>query len=230
MSPSSAGRAATAQIFPPAADTSLRLTMILLALAIAMLGIGGWARVRSPWETQEGLAEHQPVPFSHKHHVGDSGIDCRYCHTSVETSARAGLPATHICMTCHSQLWTGAEMLAPVRKSMATRRPLVWHRVAQVPDYVYFNHSIHVARGVGCVECHGRIDKMPLTWRAKPFQMQFCLDCHRDPGPHLRPPQLVTQMEPLGWSEAEKRRYGERVMAAHRIDPKTLTNCEMCHR
>ena len=99
-----------------------------------------------------------------------------------------------------------------------------------MPDYVYFNHSIHVARGVACVECHGRIDTMPLTQQAKPFQMQFCIDCHQDPAPHLRPPDKVTQMAPLNWSAAEQRRYGERVMAAHRIDPKKLVNCEMCHR
>jgi len=203
---------------------------LLCVCAAALLGIAGWTRVRSPYETQQGWVQHQPVPFSHKHHVADAGIDCRYCHSSVETSAHAGLPATHVCMTCHSQLWAGAEVLAPVRDSLATGRPLVWHRVAQVPDYVYFNHSIHVARGVACVECHGRIDTMPLIQQAKPFQMQFCIDCHQDPAPHLRPPDKVTQMAPLSWSAAEQRRYGERVMAAHRIDPKKLVNCEMCHR
>lgn len=133
-------------------------------------------------------------------------------------------------MTCHSQLWTGADALEPVRKSLASGKPLVWHRVAQLPDYVYFNHSIHVARGVACIECHGRVDKMPLMQRAKPFEMRFCLECHRDPAPHLGPPDQVTRMQPLGWSEAEKRAYGERVMRAHRIDPGKLDNCEICHR
>lgn len=174
--------------------------------------------------------QDQPVPFSHKHHVADDGIDCRYCHTSVEVSQHAGLPPTHTCMTCHSQLWTGAGVLEPVRKSLLTGKPIHWQRVAQLPDYVQFDHSIHIDRGVACVECHGRIDRMPLTWRAKPFQMQFCLNCHRDPAPHLRPPELVTRMEPLGWSEERRRAYGERVMRAHRIDPKTLDNCEICHR
>jgi formate-dependent nitrite reductase cytochrome c552 subunit len=133
-------------------------------------------------------------------------------------------------MSCHSQLWTGAGVLEPVRRSFASGQPIRWQRVAQLPDYVQFDHSIHVDRGVACVECHGRIDKMPLTRRAKPFQMQFCLECHRDPAPHLRPAELVTRMEPLGWSEEKKRAYGERVMRAHRVDPKTLDNCGICHR
>jgi len=174
--------------------------------------------------------QDQPVPFSHKHHVADVGIDCRYCHTGAETSADAGLPPTHTCMTCHSQLWTEAGVLAPVRKSMETGTPIRWNRVAQLPDYVYFDHSIHVARGVGCVECHGRVDEMPLTMRAQPFQMQFCLDCHRNPADRLRPPELETQMTPLGWSEPRKRTFGEEVMRKHRIDPRVLDNCEVCHR
>lgn len=219
-----------AQVFSPAADTWLRLTVLAAALVLLTLLLGGWDFIDSSYRTQVGWVTDQTVPFSHKHHVTDAGIDCRYCHTGVETSARAGLPSTHICMTCHSQLWTGADMLAPVRASLATGRPLVWNRVAQLPDYVYFDHSIHVSRGVACVECHGRVDRMPLTARARPFQMQFCLDCHRDPAPHLRPLQLVTRMAPLDWSDAEKRRYGGRVMRAHRIDPATLDNCGICHR
>lgn len=194
------------------------------------LALGGWDYAKSSYQSQVGWVQDQPVPFSHKHHVGDDGIDCRYCHTSVEESPRAGLPPTHTCMTCHSQLWTGARVLDPVRQSLVTGEPIRWQRVAQLPDYVQFDHSIHIDRGVACVECHGRIDRMPLTWRAKPFQMQFCLACHRDPAPHLRPPELVTQMGLLGWDEARKRAYGEQVMRAHRIDPKTLDSCEICHR
>ncbi|EZP74469.1 c(7)-type cytochrome triheme domain protein [Sphingomonas paucimobilis] len=194
------------------------------------LALGGWDYARSSYQSQVGWVQDQPVPFSHKHHVGDDGIDCRYCHSSVESGQQAGLPPTHTCMTCHSQLWTGAGMLEPVRQSLLTGRPIQWQRVAQLPDYVQFDHSIHINRGVACVECHGRVDRMPLTSRAKPFQMQFCLDCHRDPAPHLRPRELVTRMEPLGWSEAQRRAYGERVMRAHRIDPKALDNCGVCHR
>ncbi|WP_205452145.1 cytochrome c3 family protein [Sphingobium estronivorans] len=201
-----------------------------MALFVLGLALGGRDYARSSYQSQVGWVQDQPVPFSHKHHVGDEGIDCRYCHTSVEDSEHAGLPPTHTCMTCHSQLWTGAKVLEPVRQSLLTGRPIRWQRVAQLPDYVQFNHSIHVNRGVACIECHGRIDQMPLTWRARPFQMQFCLDCHRDPAPHLRPRQWVTRMAPPDWSEAQKRAYGERVMQAHRIDPKTLDNCEICHR
>jgi hypothetical protein len=190
----------------------------------------GAGLVRNPFWTQEGWVQDQPVPFSHKHHVGDDGIDCRYCHTGAETGAVAGLPPTHTCMTCHSQLWTGAPALAPVRQSYATGKPLVWNRVAQLPDYVYFDHHVHVANGVACVECHGRMDEMPLTWRAKPFTMDFCVDCHRHPEKALRPPAMVTRMD---WSGVDKdvlRDYGIRIAAHKGLDPNRLTNCETCHR
>jgi hypothetical protein len=204
----------------------------MLAFGLALVGLflvlGGY--VSAGYQTRVGWVREQPVPFSHKHHVGDDGIDCRYCHTSVETSARAGLPATHICMTCHSQLWTGAPMLAPVRQSLASGRPLEWRRVAQLPDYVYFNHSIHISRGVPCVECHGRVDRMPLMARAKPFTMQFCLSCHRDPAPHLRPASQVTRMDWSGYTNREQRAFAAAAMRRHRIDPAKLDNCELCHR
>lgn len=193
-----------------------------------LLGGAGW--VNSTALTEVGWVKDQPVPFSHRHHVGELGIDCRYCHTGVESSPRANLPPTHTCMTCHSQLWTGADVLAPVRQSLATGRPLHWNRVAQLPDYVYFNHSIHIARGVPCATCHGRIDRMPLTWRAKPFQMQWCLACHRDPAPQLRPPEQVTMMPPPQWNEAKARRYGEEVIRRAHIDLSRMDNCELCHR
>jgi hypothetical protein len=170
------------------------------------------------------------VPFSHKHHVADDGIDCRFCHAGAETGARAGLPPTHTCMTCHSQLWNGADVLAPVRASLAKDRPIHWRRVARLPDYAQFNHSVHVTRGIACVECHGRIDRMPLTARAKPFEMRFCLECHRDPAAHIGPPDQVTRMAPRGWDVAEQRRYGEAAVRVHHIDPVRLANCETCHR
>ena len=218
------------QIFSPSADTWLRLCVLAVALLSggALMAAGGYAG--STYSDQVGWTQDQPVPFSHKHHVGDDGIDCRYCHTTVETSARAGLPPTHVCMTCHSQIWTGAQVLAPVRQSFATGRPIPWMRVAQVPDFVFFNHSIHVKRGVACVECHGRIDKMALTYRAKPFQMQWCLDCHRDPAPHLRPAGEVTMMPPPARPDAAARLYGDAVIRAHHIDLARLSNCETCHR
>jgi hypothetical protein len=135
-------------------------------------------------------------------------------------------------MTCHSQIWTNAAMLAPVRRSLAENRPLVWHRVARLPDYVYFNHSIHVARGVPCATCHGRIDRMPLTVQAQPFQMQWCLDCHRNPAPRLRPPDQVTRMDWSDWDRHPERHagFGAAVMKAHHIDPSKLTDCDVCHR
>ncbi len=218
------------QIFRPSADTWLRLAAATLALLLGggLASAGGFAG--STYANQVGWVEDQPVPFSHKHHVGDAGIDCRYCHTNVEQGARAGLPSTHVCMTCHSQIWTGAEVLAPVRASYANDEPIAWMRVSQLPDFVYFNHSIHVQRGVPCVECHGRIDTMPLTYRAEPFQMQWCLDCHRDPAPHLRPIGEVTMMPPPPRADAQARRYGEQLIRAHQIDLGRLVNCETCHR
>jgi hypothetical protein len=220
-----------AQIFTPAADTWLRATTVatIFLLTLGAFFFAGY--VNSDYATGVGMVIDQPVPFSHKHHVGDLGIDCRMCHTGVETSANAGLPPTHTCMTCHSQLWTGAAALAPVRQSLAEDKPLVWNRVAEVPNYVFFNHAIHVNRGVPCVACHGRVDEMPLTRRAHPFLMRFCTDCHRDPGPSLRPPGEVTRMDWAGWDAVpEHRRYGVKAMKHFGIDPSRLINCETCHR
>lgn len=216
------------QIFPPSADLWARVVLALLLL----LGIGAGALVaglvNSDFLTGIGLPPSQPVPFSHRHHAGGLGIDCRYCHLSVETSAEAGLPPTHVCMSCHSQLYTGQEMLAPVRHSLAEDLPLHWHRVAKLPGYVYFNHSIHLAKGVGCADCHGRIDRMAATAMAKPFHMAFCLDCHRDPGPHLRPLGHITDMEwHPGPDQAEQ---GKRLIASRRIDLGRITDCATCHR
>ncbi|VWX47359.1 cytochrome c3 family protein [Novosphingobium sp. 9U] len=218
------------QVFSPSADTWLRAGLAALVVVVlgALLVMAGYAD--STYATQAGWAKDQDVPFSHKHHAGELGIDCRYCHAGAETHADAGLPPTHVCMTCHSQIWTGAPMLAPVRRSLAENRPLRWHRVAQVPDYVYFNHSIHVKRGVPCVECHGRVDEMPLSWRAHPFQMQWCLDCHRDPAKRLKPPEQITRMDWSNWSDAQAQRYGTAAIRRWHIDTKKLDNCGICHR
>src|SRR2546423_14635770 len=150
------------QIFPRSANTLARVTIFLVALFLAGLVWGGYRAFWSPYTTMQGIPLDQPVPFSHKHHVSDDGIDCRYCHTGVETSAFAGLPPTETCMTCHSQIWRDAPVLAPVRASWTTGRPLHWQRVYDLPDYAYFDHSIHVQKGVACVSCHGRVDRMPL--------------------------------------------------------------------
>jgi hypothetical protein len=218
-----------AQIFSRTADTWFRAAIVaVLALAIGSLVVAG-VYARSQYETSVAQTPLQPVPFSHKHHAGELGIDCRYCHTTVERSADAGFPPTHVCMTCHSQIWTNAEMLAPVRESLAGDQSLVWRRVARVPDYVYFRHDIHIAKGIACVECHGRIDKMPLTFRAKPFEMRFCLECHRDPAPHLRPHDAVFQMD---WKPPpDEAALEQKLMRLYRIhSPATLTQCGVCHR
>jgi len=215
------------QIFSPAADTWLRL-FVVAAVAIVC---GGTAAViafaRSDYYT--GARIHpppQPVPFSHKHHVGGLGIDCRYCHSSVAEGPRAGLPPTHTCMTCHSQIWTNAAMLAPVRRSLAENTSLRWHRVARLPQYVYFRHDIHIAKGVGCETCHGRVDRMPLMVEAVPFTMDFCLDCHRDPAPRLRPREHITEM---GWSTGD-RALGQDLLKQNGIRLGEITYCYVCHR
>src|SRR6476660_9255276 len=149
-----------------------------------------WACIqlqRSPYVTYAGVVRPQPVPFSHQHHVAALGIDCRYCHTSVETSGFAGIPPTATCMNCHRTIWNQAPILEPVRESFRTNKSLEWVRVHDLPDFAYFTHSIHVARGVGCKSCHGSVDKMPLMWQTQPLTMGWCLDCHRNPAPHIRP-------------------------------------------
>ena len=185
------------QLFSRSADTFFRLAL-LCCVGLVCVVVGGLLTVvRSPYITGEGVRVKQQVPFSHEHHVADIGIDCRYCHQTVETSASAGVPSTEICMNCHNELWKQEDMLAPVRASFREDTPLVWERVHDLPDYVFFNHSIHVKKGVGCYECHGRIDEMPLVSQAQPLTMQWCLDCHRNPVPHLRPAELVFEPQPL---------------------------------
>ncbi len=218
-----------AQIFSRTADTRFRAVLVaILAVALGSLAVAG-VYARSQYAQDVARTPHQPVPFSHEHHAGELGIDCRYCHTTVETSANAGMPPTHTCMTCHSQIWTNAKMLEPVRQSLAQDRSIVWQRVTRVPDYVYFRHDIHIAKGVGCVECHGRIDRMPLTYRAKALPMKFCLDCHRDPGPRLRPHDAVFDFD---WKPpADKAVLEKKLLRLYKIhSPQTLTECGVCHR
>ncbi|MEQ8349596.1 MAG: cytochrome c3 family protein [Sneathiellaceae bacterium] len=216
-----------ANVFPPGADHLLRGVLILgvglIAAGIVTIGM----LVRSPYATGQGRVVPQPVPFSHLHHVGDVGLDCRYCHGSVETEATAGLPDTATCMTCHSQLFTDAAALAPVRQSLALDRPLRWVRVNDLPDHVYFDHSMHVRNGVGCTTCHGPVGEMALTRQAAPLTMQWCLACHRDPAPHLRPPDAVfapvaVPSVPPGQAARLMRHYGIRTAG--------LTDCTVCHR
>lgn len=216
------------QIFPRSADGIARFVLGVLLGVFVLAVVLGTALLRSSFLTGVGQAVAQPVPFSHKHHVGQLGLDCRYCHNGVETSSSAGLPATEVCMTCHSQLYTNAEMLAPVRASLASGMPLQWQRVNSVPDFVYFNHSIHVAKGVACETCHGAVDDMPLTARAEPLSMEWCLGCHRDPERNLRSPQDVFVMHwkpPSNITETRRQ-----LMSVLDIHPETMTDCYVCHR
>lgn len=185
------------QLFSKSADTALRVLLIGGTIGTAMVCGAVFTMVRSADFTSQNVTIEQTVPFSHHHHVNDIGIDCRYCHQSVETSAVAGVPPTQVCMNCHRELWKQSDMLTPVRASWKDDQPLVWNRVHDLPDYVYFNHSIHLHKGIGCYECHGRIDEMPLTRQAAPLTMQWCLECHRDPEQHVRPRSLVFQPKPL---------------------------------
>ncbi len=218
-----------AQLFSPRANTQSRV--ILAAVVLFVCG-AGWATSEifwAPYTTDVGIPFQQPVPFSHQHHVSGLGIDCRYCHTSVETSSFAGIPSTDTCMTCHSQLWTEAPLLEPVRASMINHQPLKWTRVHDLPDFVYFNHSIHVAKGVGCSTCHGRVDQMPLTWKTETLYMKWCIDCHRSPQKSLRPADQIYNM---AWqAPANHESLGRKLAEQNHVDLSgRLINCSTCHR
>jgi hypothetical protein len=215
-----------AQVFPRYTNTLSRATAVAAALFV-IAGLWLWARIqRSSYTSDVRIAKTQPVPFSHEHHVSGIGIDCRYCHTSVETSAFAGVPSAATCMNCHRQIWSEAPMLEPVRESYRTGKALAWVRVHDLPDFAYFNHSIHIARGVGCGSCHGAVDRMPLMWQTAPLTMGWCLECHRDPTPHLRPKSEVFKMAWVAPADQEAR--GAELVRAHGINPPQ--NCSTCHR
>ena len=217
------------QYFSRSANSFARTTILAAVAALAGLMWYGYLIVRSPYEMMQNVAREQPVPFSHEHHVSGLGIDCRYCHTTVEYSSFANIPATKICMNCHSQMWTTSPMLEPVRESYRTGKSIEWTRVNDLPGYVYFNHSIHVHAGVGCAECHGRVDKMPLTWQAAPLTMEWCLNCHRHPEQYLRPRNEVFNMayNPPADQEQLGRRF---VKEYHILSVHRLTSCSNCHR
>jgi hypothetical protein len=217
------------QIFHHTANSFAKMSLILVAL---LLGFAGWAldrSSRSDFTTRAFQHREQPVPFSHAHHVGGEGIDCRYCHTTVETSSFANIPPTKTCMNCHSQIWNTSPTLEPVRASFRDNQSISWTRVHDLPDFVYFNHSIHVNKGVGCETCHGRVDTMALTWQQSSLQMEWCLNCHRHPEQYVRPRQFITKMgyEPDGNQEE----IGRKLVAEYNIkDVRTLTSCNTCHR
>jgi hypothetical protein len=230
------------QIFHRSTNTISRATIFGAIFVMAVLLWAAAEIQRSPYVTYAGVARPQPAPFSHQHHVGGLGIDCRYCHTSVETSSFAGIPPTRTCMNCHSQIWIGAPMLEPVRESFRSGKSLVWNRVNDLPDFVYFNHSIHINKGVGCNTCHGPVDRMPLMYNYASLQMEWCLDCHRAPEKYLRPRDQVFNMryeEPssdkpikLGGTEyTDQISLGRALVREYKLRTVAdITSCSTCHR
>jgi len=217
------------QIFHHSTNTFSRITIYG---AIFFLGFLTWSLAeldRSSYSTREHVTREQPVPFSHAHHVGGEGFDCRYCHTTVEVSGFANIPPTEICMNCHSQIWNMSPALEPVRASFRTGQSIQWTRVNDLPDFVYFDHSIHVNKGVGCETCHGRVDLMPLMLQENSLEMDWCLNCHRNTEKYVRPREFVFTMgyEPAG----DREEIGRRLVREYGIkDVRTLTSCSTCHR
>ena len=182
------------QIFDRSSNALARMSLVLTGLIVIALGVTLDQLQRSPWVTRQGQRADQPIPFSHKHHVQGLGLQCQYCHVTVEKSSYAGIPPTRTCMNCHAQIWTNAQLLEPVRQSWATGQSIPWVRVHDLPDFVYFNHAIHVNKGIGCETCHGRVDEMPLMYEQNTLQMEWCLDCHRNPVKNLRPTSEIYNM------------------------------------
>jgi hypothetical protein len=217
------------QFFPKSANMIALLSLILIAG-----GAGGALTIiigtsRTPYNTDQNVSINQPVPFSHKHHVKGLGIDCRHCHFSVEDSSFAGIPASKTCMTCHSQIWNEAPMLEPVRESYREDKSIEWIRVHDVPDYVYFNHSIHVAKGIGCATCHGQVDEMPLMKKANTLQMQWCMDCHWHPEMNLRPRAEITNLNWHPPSDPEEHLALAKQLAEE-YNVQSKVSCSVCHR
>ncbi len=218
-----------AQIFHRSTNFISRFT-VFFAVFLIGLGFAGVLEVaRSSYMTRQNIAREQPVQFSHKHHVADDGIDCRYCHTSVESSAVAGIPPTRTCMNCHSVLFNTVGYLEPIRESYRTDQSIPWVKVHRLADFVYFNHSIHINKGVGCSSCHGQVNQMPLVFQANTLLMRWCLDCHRNPEQFLRPRDQVFNMD---WkAPANQAEIGGKLAVQYNIPTVTqLTSCSTCHR
>ena len=218
-----------AQVFHRAANNVAKISIVT---AIVLAGVAGFVYtqiIRSSYITRQYVEKQQPVQFSHKHHVGDDGIDCRYCHTAVETSSSAGIPPTQTCMNCHTQIWSDSPYLEPVRASYRENKPIEWERVHDLPEYAYFNHSIHIAKGVGCSTCHGQIDNMPAVYQANTLQMEWCLACHREPEKFIRPKSEIYNMQ---WQDGDLTAEERLQMKAdYKIRSKEmLTSCSTCHR
>ncbi len=215
-----------AQIFSPRANTIAPL----LIVGVGMLAGGGLGLVlvsdNTSLVTNEDVVVEQPIPFSHDHHVGEIGLDCRYCHSSVEVSRSAGIPSSQLCMNCHNELFADAEMLEPLRASVSENKPIEWNRVHDMPDYVYFDHSIHLTKGIGCASCHGPVDEMPLMRKTESMTMRWCVDCHRDPGQNVRPREEVFNMKWKPGHDFDEER--ERLIEEYGVESRM--SCSTCHR
>lgn len=253
-----------AQIFKPKANSIARASVLGLVVGPAFLFYAGSTISRSPANTKQDVPLNQPVPFSHKHHAFELGIDCRYCHTSVEKSKTASIPATEVCMSCHSQIWTNSPLLEPIRKSYEKGTPIEgvegvgWNLVNKVPEFVYFDHSIHINRGVSCNHCHGPVQEMTITWKGRAFAMSWCLECHNNPEkylykdktrPDLSPREQVFNLykklqanDPLSSHEAalakghdspvagDELEEGKALVELYKVKKKQLSDCSTCHR
>ena len=225
--PSPPDRPFDGPLFQPRSTTVFRVVLVAAVLGVASTGYAVLQYYYSPYWTALGIRRLQPVLFSHRHHAGELHIDCRYCHAAVETSAFAGMPSTHTCLTCHSQIFTDTPMLRPVVESQLRDKPLPWVRVNNLPDHVYFNHSIHIAKGVGCTTCHGEIGDMPLTSAGQPLMMRWCIDCHRDPAPRLRPRDQI--FAPRWTPPSNQSELGHALLTEYHVETTHLTNCSTCH-
>ena len=220
-----------AQIFRKSSNGYARAVIFGTPLAVVALIAALYAMEWSPWATREYAPISQPVPFSHKHHVGQLGIDCRYCHVGVEKSAYAGIPPTETCMTCHSQLYTDQAMLAPVRRSLTDNKPIAWNRVHDLPDFVYFNHSIHVNKGIGCTACHGNVAEMQLTWQNQSLYMAWCLQCHRHPEKFIANKKDTFNPERVALKDEGKIAEARQLVKDYHVQSSgVLTDCYTCHR
>ncbi len=230
------------QIFHRSFNTVSRVSIVVVLIAAGVAFFAAEQLQRSGFVSLQGVHREQPVPFSHVRHVGGNGIDCRYCHTSVETSNFAGIPPTKTCMNCHSQIWTNAAMLEPIRESFRSGRSIQWNRVNELPDFVYFDHSIHINKGVGCDSCHGPVDRMPLMYAKGSLQMEWCLDCHRAPEKNLRPRDEVFNMRyqqpngahPVkldGKEFTDQKTLGTYLLGKYHVrSVYDITSCNTCHR
>lgn len=216
-----------AQVFHRSINWVARSSLVCGAVVLGVLLAVLLNVNRLDYVSGVGVPVDQPVPFSHKHHVTGMGIDCRYCHTSVEESAFAGIPPVETCMTCHSMVWTEAPLLEPVRAAFRDDVPLQWNRVHDLPDFVYFRHDIHVTKGIGCSTCHGAVDQMPLMWKAQTLNMEWCLGCHRDPAQFIRPRDRAVDVT---WTPpADQPEQGRKLVEEYEVRVSQLVDCSVCH-